>query len=149
MLDLRSGDASRALNAFAKLVVTHNFKGLDGKPCEDVLDAPLEALTQTLRVDEGEQPDPDQASPPGGWQSVNQSYYPPEIIFHVLVRSFEEYRQMAVTCLIRCCCLDDTRGVQPKGNKMPAGVAIEVQFDKNYDQLRLGLLHILISRSSV
>lgn len=59
LLDLESGDASRALNAFAKLVVTHNFKGLDGKPCEDVLDAPLEALTQTLQDwMKANQPDP-------------------------------------------------------------------------------------------
>jgi hypothetical protein len=59
LLELESGEASRALNAFAKLVVTHNFKGLDGKPCEDVLDAPVDALTQTLQAwVKGNQPDP-------------------------------------------------------------------------------------------
>jgi hypothetical protein len=59
LLELESGEASRALNAFAKLVVTHNFKGLDDKPCEDVLDAPVDALTQTLQAwVKGNQPDP-------------------------------------------------------------------------------------------
>jgi hypothetical protein len=59
LLDLDSGDAPRALAAFAKLVVTHNFKGLDGKPCEDVLDAPVDALTQTLEAwGKANQPDP-------------------------------------------------------------------------------------------
>ena len=59
LLDLESGQASRALSAFAKLVVAHNFKGLDGKPCEDVLDAPVDALTQTLQEwSKGNQPDP-------------------------------------------------------------------------------------------
>ena len=48
LLDLESGDSSRSLHAFSKLVVTHNFKGLDGKPVDDVLDAPVDALTQTL-----------------------------------------------------------------------------------------------------
>jgi hypothetical protein len=56
---LESGEASRALAAFAKLVVTHNFKGLDGKPCQDVLDAPVDALSQTLEAwGKANQPDP-------------------------------------------------------------------------------------------
>jgi hypothetical protein len=50
LLDLESGVASRALTAFAALVVAHNFKGLDGKPVENVLDAPVEALTATLEA---------------------------------------------------------------------------------------------------
>jgi hypothetical protein len=59
LLDLDSGDAPRALAAFAKLVVTHNFKGLDDKPCEDVLDAPVDALSQTLEAwGKANQPDP-------------------------------------------------------------------------------------------
>jgi len=59
LLDLESGDSSRSLNAFSKLVVTHNFKGLDGKPCDDVLDAPVDALTQTLEAwGKANQPDP-------------------------------------------------------------------------------------------
>lgn len=59
LLDLESGESNRALTAFSKLVVSHNFKGLDGKPCEDVLDAPVDALTQTLEAwGKANQPDP-------------------------------------------------------------------------------------------
>jgi hypothetical protein len=59
LLDLESGVAQRALTAFAQLVVTHNFKGLDGKPCQDVLDAPVDALSQTLEAwGKANQPDP-------------------------------------------------------------------------------------------
>jgi hypothetical protein len=59
LLDLESGVAHRALNAFAQLVVAHNFKGLDGKPVADVLDAPVDALTQTLEAwGKANQPDP-------------------------------------------------------------------------------------------
>jgi hypothetical protein len=59
LLDLESGVAAQALTAFAKLVVTHNFKGLDGKPVDDVLDAPVDALTQTLEAwSKANQPDP-------------------------------------------------------------------------------------------
>jgi len=59
LLDLESGVAAQALTAFAKLVVTHNFKGLDGKAVDDVLDAPVDALTQTLEAwGKANQPDP-------------------------------------------------------------------------------------------
>ena len=59
LLDLESGVAAQALSAFAKLVVTHNFKGLDGKPVDDVLDAPIDALTQMLEAwGKANQPDP-------------------------------------------------------------------------------------------
>lgn len=59
LLDLESGDSQRSLVAFSKLVVKHNFKDLDGKPCEDVLDAPVDALTQTLEAwGKANQPDP-------------------------------------------------------------------------------------------
>lgn len=59
LLDLESGDSQRSLVAFSKLVVSHNFKGLDGKPCDDVLDAPIDALTQTLEAwGKANQPDP-------------------------------------------------------------------------------------------
>jgi len=59
LLDLESGDSQRSLIAFSKLVVSHNFKGLDGKPVEDVLDAPIDALTQTLEAwGKANQPDP-------------------------------------------------------------------------------------------
>lgn len=59
LLDLESGEANRALTAFSKLVVSHNFKGLDDKPVEDVLDAPVDALTKTLEEwVKANQPDP-------------------------------------------------------------------------------------------
>ncbi len=59
LLDLESGEANRALGAFSKLIVSHNFKGLDDKPVEDVLDAPVDALTQTLDAwVKANQPDP-------------------------------------------------------------------------------------------
>ena len=59
LLDLESGDSQRSLVAFSKLVVKHNFKDLDGKPCDDVLDAPVDALTQTLEAwGKANQPDP-------------------------------------------------------------------------------------------
>jgi hypothetical protein len=59
LLDLESGDSQRSLVAFSKLVVTHNFKGLDGKPVDDVLDAPIDALTQMLEAwGKANQPDP-------------------------------------------------------------------------------------------
>lgn len=59
LLELESGESVRALQAFSKLVVSHNFRGLDGKPCEDVLDAPVDALTQTLEAwGKANQPDP-------------------------------------------------------------------------------------------
>lgn len=50
LLDLESGVASRALEAFSKIVVSHNFKGIDGEPVTDILDAPVEALTATLEA---------------------------------------------------------------------------------------------------
>jgi hypothetical protein len=59
LLDLESGDSQRSLVAFSKLVVTHNFKGLDGKPVDDVLDAPIDAQTQMLEAwGKANQPDP-------------------------------------------------------------------------------------------
>jgi hypothetical protein len=59
LLDLESGDSQRSLVAFSKLVVSHNFKGLDGKPVDDVLDAPIDALTQMLEAwGKANQPDP-------------------------------------------------------------------------------------------
>jgi len=59
LLDLESGESSRSLAAFSKLIVSHNFKGLDGKPVEDILDAPVDALTQTLEAwGKANQPNP-------------------------------------------------------------------------------------------
>jgi hypothetical protein len=49
LIELESGVPSRALSAFAKMVLEHNFKGLDGEPVQDVLDAPIEALTATIQ----------------------------------------------------------------------------------------------------
>lgn len=49
LLELESGNPSRALGAFAQIVLKHNFKGIDGEPIEDVLDAPIEALTLTIQ----------------------------------------------------------------------------------------------------
>jgi len=48
LLELESGVPARALEAFAKVIMSHNFKGLDGEPVEDVLDAPIDALTATI-----------------------------------------------------------------------------------------------------
>lgn len=48
MLDIQSGDANRVLPAFAGIVVSHNFKGLDGEPVVDILDAPVEALVELM-----------------------------------------------------------------------------------------------------
>ena len=48
LLELESGVPARALEAFAKVIISHNFKGLDGEPVEDVLDAPIDALTATI-----------------------------------------------------------------------------------------------------
>jgi DNA-directed RNA polymerase specialized sigma24 family protein len=36
------------LPAFAALVVSHNFKGLNGEEIADILDAPVEALTELM-----------------------------------------------------------------------------------------------------
>ena len=43
MLDIQSDEANRVLPAFAGIVVSHNFKGVDGEPVDEILDAPLEA----------------------------------------------------------------------------------------------------------
>jgi hypothetical protein len=59
LLDLESGSSSRALEAFAKMVVSHNFKGLDGTPVDDILDAPIDALSATLEAwGKANQPNP-------------------------------------------------------------------------------------------
>ena len=48
LLDLQSNVPSRVLPAFAALVVSHNFKGINGEEITDVLDAPVEALTELM-----------------------------------------------------------------------------------------------------
>ena len=48
MLDIQSGEANRVLPAFAGIVVSHNFKGLDDEPVDEILDAPVEALVALM-----------------------------------------------------------------------------------------------------
>jgi hypothetical protein len=48
MIDLQSGSVERALNAVDRLIVKHNFLNEDGEPAASVLDAPMDALTQTV-----------------------------------------------------------------------------------------------------
>lgn len=48
LLDLQSAIPSRVLPAFAALVVSHDFKGLNGEEIDDILDAPVEALTELM-----------------------------------------------------------------------------------------------------
>ena len=48
MIDLQSGSVERALNAVDRLIVKHNFLNEDGDPAASVLDAPMDALTQTV-----------------------------------------------------------------------------------------------------
>jgi hypothetical protein len=59
LIELNSGDPIRALAAFSKIVVKHNFKGIDGTAAVDILDAPIEALTALLtKWSEGQALDP-------------------------------------------------------------------------------------------
>lgn len=48
LLDLESGQMGRVFPALNKLVASHDFKGIDGQPVADLLDAPVEALTALL-----------------------------------------------------------------------------------------------------
>jgi len=48
LLDLQSAIPSKVLPAFAALVVSHDFKGLNGEAIDDILDAPVEALTELM-----------------------------------------------------------------------------------------------------
>jgi len=47
-IELQSGSVERAMNAFARLVVTHNFLDDDGNPAPNVLDAPMDAITAAI-----------------------------------------------------------------------------------------------------
>ena len=59
LLDLQSAIPSKVLPAFAALVVSHNFKGLNGEEIADILDAPVEALTELMTLwAKGNQLDP-------------------------------------------------------------------------------------------
>jgi hypothetical protein len=42
------GDTAVQFAAFAKLVVSHNFKDIDGKTADDILDAPVAAITAAM-----------------------------------------------------------------------------------------------------
>lgn len=42
------GETAVQFAAFAKLVVSHNFKAIDGTPAEDILDAPVAAITAAM-----------------------------------------------------------------------------------------------------
>lgn len=48
LLDLQSSIPSKVLPAFAALVVSHNFKGINGEEIADILDAPVDALTELM-----------------------------------------------------------------------------------------------------
>ena len=48
LLELQSSDTARVFPAFAALVVTHNFKGINGEEITDILDAPVDALTALM-----------------------------------------------------------------------------------------------------
>lgn len=49
LIELQSGDEARAMAATRSLVISHNFLTPAGEPAEDVLDAPMEALTEMLK----------------------------------------------------------------------------------------------------
>ena len=47
-IELQSGNVERALTALSRLIVKHNFLTEDGVPAENVLDAPMDALTDSI-----------------------------------------------------------------------------------------------------
>ena len=47
-IELQSGSVERALTALQRLVIKHNFLTEDGQPADDVLDAPMDALTDAI-----------------------------------------------------------------------------------------------------
>ena len=47
-IELQSGNVERALTALGRLIVKHNFLTEDGVPAENVLDAPMDALTDSI-----------------------------------------------------------------------------------------------------
>lgn len=47
-IELQSGNVERAMNALKRLVVSHNFLTDDGEPAGDVLDAPMDAITDAI-----------------------------------------------------------------------------------------------------
>ena len=47
-IELQSGNVERALTALSRLIVKHNFLTEDGAPADNVLDAPMDALTDAI-----------------------------------------------------------------------------------------------------
>jgi len=47
-IELQSGNVERALTAVERLIVSHNFLDEAGQPAKSVLDAPMDALTDTI-----------------------------------------------------------------------------------------------------
>ena len=47
-IELQSGSVERALTALERLVVKHNFLTEDGEPAKQVLDAPMDALSDAI-----------------------------------------------------------------------------------------------------
>jgi hypothetical protein len=47
-IELQSGNVERAMKAVERLIVSHNFLTEDGDHAESVLDAPMDALTETV-----------------------------------------------------------------------------------------------------
>jgi len=47
-IELQSGSVERALTALERLVVKHNFLTEDGEPAAQVLDAPMDALSDAI-----------------------------------------------------------------------------------------------------
>ena len=48
LLELQSSETARVFPAFAALVISHDFKGINGEEITDILDAPVEALTALM-----------------------------------------------------------------------------------------------------
>ena len=48
-IELQSGDVERSLEAVARLIVKHNFLDDEGVAAKSVLDAPMDALTETIQ----------------------------------------------------------------------------------------------------
>jgi hypothetical protein len=47
-IELQSGNVERALTALERLVVKHNFLDENGEPAQQVLDAPMDALSDAI-----------------------------------------------------------------------------------------------------
>lgn len=47
-IELSSGSVERQMEAVGRLIISHNFKDEDGNPTDDVLEAPMDALTAII-----------------------------------------------------------------------------------------------------